>query len=396
MRCGARSDALGRHRRFGRAGRLRTRRSPRCPSRSAACPSSPHCASAGRLRAWVRHWFIGAHRSGRRLDARVWRFTPWCGRAGRSRARRSPCCPSRSAACPISAHCASVGHLRTGLWLVVVAHRSGRMRRDAVRHAIGCAGVASWCGRAGRSRARRSPRCPSRSAACPISAHCASADNARVTVAALVRGHRQERSPTLRCRASSNGLALRRGVPVQVYHEHTNRRLARVVRQPVQARHTVRLPALVRGCGTCASARHGTGLDAVRHAIGCACAMSWVRPCRVIESTPIGALPESLGRLSNLYNLCVRRAPASVAAALARRRSLESAGLWLDAVWRAIGCARAASWVRPCRTIEDTPIGTLPESLGSLSDLLFLCVRRAPAHVAAALARGRSLESAGL
>jgi hypothetical protein len=60
---------------------------------------------------------------------------------------------------------------------------------------------------------------------------------------------------------------------------------------------------------------------------------------------------------------------------------LESAGLWLDAVRHAIGCACAMSWVRPCRTIENTSIAALPESFGSLSNLRDLCVRRAPARV---------------
>jgi hypothetical protein len=55
MQCGTRSDAHVRRRGFGRAGRSRTHRSPRCPSRSPACLISADCASAGHLRAWVRH-----------------------------------------------------------------------------------------------------------------------------------------------------------------------------------------------------------------------------------------------------------------------------------------------------------------------------------------------------
>jgi hypothetical protein len=55
MRCGTRSDERERRRGFGRAGRSLTLRSPRCPSRSAACPSSTNCACAGHLRAWMRH-----------------------------------------------------------------------------------------------------------------------------------------------------------------------------------------------------------------------------------------------------------------------------------------------------------------------------------------------------
>jgi hypothetical protein len=186
MRCGARSDGRVRRRGFGRAGRSRTRRSPRCPSRSPACPISTNCASAGHRRAWLRHLRVcenllsppgcGGMRCGPRSDARVRRRG--FGRAGGSLTHRSPRCPSRSAACPISAHCACAGHLRA------------------------------------------------------------------------------------RC------------------------------------------------CGTCALALVRVGRAVVRHLIGCACATSRVRPCSVLENTPIAALPESFTSLSNLIHLCVRRAPA--------------------------------------------------------------------------------------
>jgi hypothetical protein len=90
--------ALVRRRGFGLAGRSRTLPSPRCPSRSPACPSSPHCASAGHQRAWVRHLRICV--LGSRRHVIVWRVR--ClgfGRAGGSRTRRSPRCPSRLPAC---------------------------------------------------------------------------------------------------------------------------------------------------------------------------------------------------------------------------------------------------------------------------------------------------------
>jgi hypothetical protein len=67
MRCGTRSDARVSRRGFGRAGRSGTRRSPRCPSRSAAWPSSPICASAGHLArvaaALARPMLVGVHRA---------------------------------------------------------------------------------------------------------------------------------------------------------------------------------------------------------------------------------------------------------------------------------------------------------------------------------------------
>jgi hypothetical protein len=48
---------------------------------------------------------------------------------------------------------------------------------------------------------------------------------------------------------------------------------------------------------------------------------------------------------------------------------VDSAGLWLDAVPHAIGCALATSWVRPCRDIINTSIAALPESFTSLPQL---------------------------
>ncbi len=107
---------------FGRAGRSRTRRSPRCPNRSPACPISAICASAGQLRALgavlARPVLVGVGRAvaGCRAARGLTRVS--CGgfgRAGRSRTRRSPRCPSRSPACPSSAGCASAGQLRA--WL---------------------------------------------------------------------------------------------------------------------------------------------------------------------------------------------------------------------------------------------------------------------------------------
>jgi hypothetical protein len=55
---------------------------------------------------------------------------------------------------------------------------------------------------------------------------------------------------------------------------------------------------------------------------------SWVRPCRVIKNTPIAALPESFGSLSELTSLCVCRA-SSLRASLRHLRvrcTLDSAG----------------------------------------------------------------------
>ncbi len=82
------------------------------------------------------------------------------------------------------------------------------------------------------------------------------------------------------------------GSAVQVDREHTDRRAARVVYQPVQAQLSVRPPGTLR-----ARLRHWR-----------ARVTSWVRPCRDITNTPIAALPESFGSLSNLYYLCVCRA----------------------------------------------------------------------------------------
>jgi hypothetical protein len=115
-----------------------------------------------------------------------------------------------------------------------------------------------WFDRAARSRTLRSPRCPSRSAACPISAHCASGGHLRAWL-------RHLRVP---CMLESAGLWLDAvsardrmrlcyvmGSAAQGDLEHFDRRAARVVRQPVQSRLTVRPPgSCVRGFGTCASA----------------------------------------------------------------------------------------------------------------------------------------------
>ncbi len=189
-------------------------------------------------------------------------------------------------------------------WLEAVRHRSdARVRRRGF-------------GRAGGSRTRRSPRCPGRSAACQSSAFCASAGHsARRGCGTCASGERRMRPGLwLRCGAACDrtrtcGVL---GSAVQVYREHADRRATRVVRPPVQSRLTVRPPGTcARKCGTCASGerrmRPGLWLDAVRHAIGCACAASWVRPCRNIENTPIAALPMSFGDLPELRSGCACR-----------------------------------------------------------------------------------------
>jgi hypothetical protein len=140
----------------------------------------------------------------------------------------------------------------------------------------------------------------------------------------------------------------------------------------------------------------GLWLNPVRHAIGCARATSRVRPCRRILDTPIAALPESFGSLSELYSLCVRRAPCVRGCGTCASVSTRAGGIWRVAGRHLIGCACAASRVRPCRYIVNSTIAALPDSFGSLSKLEELCVRRAPARVAVALARWRSFESAGL
>jgi hypothetical protein len=136
---------------------------------------------------------------------------------------------------------------------------------------------------------------------------------------------------------------------VQVHHEHFDRRAARVVRPPVQSPLSVRPPGTLR-----AWLRHlrvgarlesaGLWLDAVRHAIRGACFMSWVRPCRTIENTPIAALHESFTRLSQLEYLCVRRAAARVAAACAP-----------GARWSPPGCGWGCGWMR-CGTRSDARV----------------------------------------
>jgi hypothetical protein len=106
-------------------------------------------------------------------------------------------------------------------------------------------------------------------------------------------------------------------------------------------------------------------------------------------NTPIAALPESFGSLSELIRLCVRRAPARVVAAL----EPEHFGVKRAARDRMRACGRRGVG-RSCRIIIDTPIGALPESFTSLPQLRYLCVRRAPAHLGVALARPVYLGSA--
>jgi hypothetical protein len=345
---------------FGRAGTSRTRRSPRCPSRSPACPSSAHCASAGHLRAWLRH--LGAQCT---FESRL--AVAGCG-AARDRMRVCDAVGSavqddrehadRRAARVVHQPVQSPFTVRPpGTW----ARGCGTCASDARWSLPGCGwmrcGTRSDArvrcrgfGRAGRSRTRRSPRCPSRSAACPTSAICASAGHLRAWVAALARRCSFESAGAVAgCGAARDRMRACDvvGSAVQVHREHADRRAARVVHQPVQSRHTVRPP------GTCrAWLRHlrlrctlesgGLWLDAARHAIGCACVTSWVRPCRRIVNAPIAALPESFGSLSNLGSLCVRRAPcAHDCGSLCVRCTLKSAGLWLDSVRHAIGCACA-------------------------------------------------------
>jgi hypothetical protein len=180
------------------------------------------------------------------------------------------------------------------------------------------------------------------------------------------------------------------GSTVQVYREHADLRAARVARQPVQSRPSVRPPGstCARGLGTCAPgarwSRRGCGW------MRCGTRSDARTRCRGFgrsgrSRTRRSPRCPSRSAACPILSLCVCAGHlARVAAALGRRRTLKSAGKWLDAVRHAIGCACATSWALPCRNIENTPIAGLPESFGSLSKLVYLCVRRALARVALA------------
>ena len=86
--------------------------------------------------------------------------------------------------------------------------------------------------------------------------------------------------------------------------------------------------------------------------------------CSNLQSNQLsGSIPSSLGSLTGLQILCVRRTALSLQPAVLRLRGVP---------------ARARSWLG-----QNQLSGTLPSSLGSLTGLQQLCVRRLTAACAA-------------
>jgi hypothetical protein len=145
----------------------------------------------------------------------------------------------------------------------------------------------------------------------------------------------------------------------------------------------VRRALCARGCGTCASgalwSRPGLWLDAVRHAIGCARALSWVtsvqgdlehadhRAARVVQQ-PV----QSRLAVRPPISTCARGCGTCASGA----RWMRPGCGWMRCGMRSDARVRRRG-KRPCRYIENTPIAALPESFTSLSNLDYLCVRRA-------------------
>jgi hypothetical protein len=240
MRCGARSDAHARRRNFGRAGMSTTRRSPRCPSLSAARPIFIHCAPAGQLRAWLRHVHIVA-----------------CGaagaaaRCGAARGRRRLCgvvvWPCRWIKnTPIAALPEWLGSFSNLVNLCV-----------RWRCAVG-RGAGSWvrAEAGGLEYSQRDGRAGERGGTRVLTADRAEAGGSGQNAAGCVWGARSDA-----CERRHGGAC----------SEIVNTPIAALPESFGSLSNLVTLCArrhCVRGCGTRASVRHGTGRDAEWHGIG--------------------------------------------------------------------------------------------------------------------------------
>jgi hypothetical protein len=374
---------------FGRAGTSRTRRSPRCPSRSAACPIWPGCASAGHLRAWLRHLRVrctfesaGLRRDAVRHAIGCARATSWV-TAVQDRQEHADHRAARVVRQPVQSPLTvrPPGTCRT--WLRHLCVRctldAAGLWLDAVRHAIGRARATSWVTSV-QDDLENADRRAARVVRQPV--------QSRRTVRLPGTCARWVRHSRVRCTLESAGAVAgcgaardRMGVldfvgsAAQVNREHADHRAARVVHQPVQAQLTVRPPGSCRAwlrhlCVRCTLDAAGLWLDAVRHAAGCARATSWV--------TSVQGDPEDADRRAARVVRQPVQAQQTVRPLGTCTRgcgTLASGARWMrpgcggDAVRHAIGCACVMSWVRPGRTIENTPITALPKSFTSLPQL---------------------------